>query len=82
MSDAGNIEQRVFDAMPSYPATVHLRELYGTLPFDHRSVQYALKRMRDQGFVAQRSHFLWGRTENAMRPDDRRGGSRVHGQST
>ena len=70
-----NIEQRVFDAMPPYPAYTTRTVLQMAFPFlDPESLKYALKRLREAGLVERgRDLGVWRRTRGATMPIDRRG---------
>jgi hypothetical protein len=74
----GNIQQRVFDAMPAYPIPINLFALYELVPCDHRSIQSAIANLRALHLVeaVPGTRFTYRRTEQATRPIDRRGGSR------
>lgn len=71
--ETGNIQQRVFDAIPGEPLSISTSSLYSLLPFAHRSIQTALTALQEQHKVEQIARFTYRRIANAERPIDNRG---------
>lgn len=70
----GNIQQRVFDAVPLFPAAITLDSICAVVPFDRYSVRSALVRLGRLKLV--RFHGgVYRRWEHAGRPDDGRVGN-------
>lgn len=71
----GNIEQRVFDKFPAFPAVIALTKLYDVLPYvDRRSIQNALARMLRDGAIARVEDRMYRIAATCTRrPNDARG---------
>lgn len=79
MNGRGNIQQRVFDAIPLFPVAISVVGLYAAIPqFDKESVRLALHNLRKLGLVeaVPDTKFSYRRTVGAQRPQERRGGKR------
>lgn len=77
---SGNIQQRVFDAIPICPVPISVVGLYAAVPhFEKKSVRLALHNLRKLGLVeaVPNTKFSYRRIAGAVRPDDGRGGKRA-----
>lgn len=70
----GNIQQRVFDAIPGEPLSISTSSIYSLLPFAPRSIQSALTELQAQRLVEKIARFTYRRVDGAQRPTDKRGG--------
>lgn len=74
----GNYRQRVFAAMPAYPGTITLRDLYAALPnLDRRVIQNAVAALVREGYIVAVSiypRFAYRVADAGTKaPPDRRG---------
>lgn len=82
VTEAGNIQQRIYDAFPPFPEFVTILSLFKRFPYlESESIEKALFRLIQLGIVEKdkrtRQH-LYRLRKNAKRPIDMRG---RHGKS-
>lgn len=78
----GNYQQRLFDAFPTYPATISVGELRDRFPaWDRRMLENALTALRELGKVERVQIGIYRLAgANVSRPVDGRGGPRERGR--
>lgn len=73
----GNIQQKVFDAIPNFPELISLDCICAVIPCDRMSIRAALRRLRTLRKVefVRDGEASYRRREDATRPEDGRVGN-------